>query len=98
MGSLGPGKYVVVVVLVVGSKAFDIKLVLQREPRNDKTCFPACSIFSNEAPVDVAVRELFEEIGLSMAVDDLTLLSGNHDKVLVIGADLLKLLHVLEVV
>jgi hypothetical protein len=45
-----------------GSKASEIKLVLQREPRMGKTWFPACSILPNEAPVDVAVRELFEKM------------------------------------
>ena len=35
----------------------------------------------NEAPTDVAVRELFDEIGLTYTVDDLTLLSGNHVRV-----------------
>jgi 8-oxo-dGTP pyrophosphatase MutT (NUDIX family) len=31
----------------------------------------------NDEHVDAAVRELFEEIGLTLTVDDLTLLSGN---------------------
>jgi 8-oxo-dGTP pyrophosphatase MutT (NUDIX family) len=61
MASLGHGNYFVVVLLVGGSKASGIKLVLQREPRTGKTWFPAGSILPNEAPVDAAVRELFEE-------------------------------------
>jgi hypothetical protein len=36
MASLGPGIYVVVKLPVGGSKAFDIKHVLKREPRTGK--------------------------------------------------------------
>jgi hypothetical protein len=39
MASLGPRNYVVVVVHVGGSKASDVKLVLQREPRSGKARF-----------------------------------------------------------
>jgi 8-oxo-dGTP pyrophosphatase MutT (NUDIX family) len=81
MASLGTGKYVVNVVHDGGSKASGIKLVLQREPRTDKTWFHVGSILPNEAPVDDDVRELFEETGLTLAVDDLTVLSGNHVRV-----------------
>jgi 8-oxo-dGTP pyrophosphatase MutT (NUDIX family) len=60
MASLGPGNYVVVVLLVGGSKVSDIKFILQRELRTCKTWFPAGSILRNEALVDAAVRELFQ--------------------------------------
>jgi ADP-ribose pyrophosphatase YjhB (NUDIX family) len=81
MASLGPGIYVVVVVPIGGSKASDIKLVLQREPFTRKTWFLAGLILPNEAPVDASVRELFWEVGLTLTVDDLTWLSGNHIRV-----------------
>jgi ADP-ribose pyrophosphatase YjhB (NUDIX family) len=71
----------VVVQPVGGLKPPDIKLVFQREPYGGKTWFPADSILPNEAHVDATVRELFEEFGLTLAVDDLTLLSGNHARV-----------------
>jgi hypothetical protein len=47
MASIGHGQYVVVVLYVGGSKAPDIKLVLQREPRTSKTWFLAGSILPN---------------------------------------------------
>jgi 8-oxo-dGTP pyrophosphatase MutT (NUDIX family) len=75
MASIGHGHYVVVVPYVGGSKAPDIKLVLQREPRTSKTWFPAGSILPNEEPVDVVVRELLEETCLTLTSNDLTLLS-----------------------
>jgi hypothetical protein len=37
MASVGHGHYVVVVLHVGGSKPFDVKLVLQREPRSGKS-------------------------------------------------------------
>jgi 8-oxo-dGTP pyrophosphatase MutT (NUDIX family) len=43
--------------------------------------FLAGSILPNEVPIDAAVLESFEETGLTMTVDDLTLLSGNHVRV-----------------
>jgi hypothetical protein len=58
MAYVGPGRYVVVVLHVGGSKASDIKLVLQREPRFGKTWFPAGSILPNAEHVDADVREL----------------------------------------
>jgi 8-oxo-dGTP pyrophosphatase MutT (NUDIX family) len=70
MASNGPGNYVVVVLLVEGSKASHVKLVVQREPRTGKTWFPTASILPYEEHVDAAVRELFEEIGLTLTVDD----------------------------
>jgi 8-oxo-dGTP pyrophosphatase MutT (NUDIX family) len=77
MAFVGPGTYVVVVLPVGGSQSFDIKLVLQRKPRTGKTWFRANLISPNEEHVDAAVRELFEENGLTMTVGDLTMLS-NH--------------------
>jgi 8-oxo-dGTP pyrophosphatase MutT (NUDIX family) len=77
MASLGPRNYGVVVLHVGGSKASNIKLVLPREPRTGTTWFLDGSILPNEAPVDAAVRELFEKTGLTVTIDDLTLLSGN---------------------
>jgi 8-oxo-dGTP pyrophosphatase MutT (NUDIX family) len=57
----------VVVVLHVGvSKASNIKLVLQREPRSGKTWFPAGSILPNEEHGDAAMRELLEETGFTL--------------------------------
>jgi 8-oxo-dGTP pyrophosphatase MutT (NUDIX family) len=81
MASLGHGNYVVVVLPIRGSKASDIKLVIHREPRIVKFWFPAGSILPYQAPVDVAVCELVEEIGLTLTADDLTLLSGNPVRV-----------------
>jgi ADP-ribose pyrophosphatase YjhB (NUDIX family) len=76
MACLGHGRYVVVVLQVGGSKASCIKLVLQREPRSNKTWFPACSILSNQELVDADVRELHEETRLVLITHgDLTLLS-----------------------
>jgi ADP-ribose pyrophosphatase YjhB (NUDIX family) len=76
MASLSPGNSIVIALHVGGSKALDIKLVLQQEPRSGKTWFPADTIFPNEAHVDKAVRELFEETRVTRTVDDLTRLSG----------------------
>jgi hypothetical protein len=56
MASLGLGNYVVVVLKTRGSKASDIKLVLQREPRFGKTWFFAGLILPNEAHVDDVAR------------------------------------------
>jgi 8-oxo-dGTP pyrophosphatase MutT (NUDIX family) len=75
MAFVGPGRYVVVVLHVGGTKLSDIKLVLQREPRSSKTWFPAGSVTANKEPVDVAVRELHEETGLILTPGDLMLLS-----------------------
>jgi 8-oxo-dGTP pyrophosphatase MutT (NUDIX family) len=75
MAYVGPGRYVVVVLHVIGTKLSDIKLVLQREPRFGKTWFPAGLVSTNEEHVDAAVRELHEETGLILTPDDLTLLS-----------------------
>jgi ADP-ribose pyrophosphatase YjhB (NUDIX family) len=75
MASVGPGRYVVVVLHVGGTKLFDVKLVLQREPRTGKTWFPASSVLANEEHVDAAVRELHEENGLILTSNDLMLLS-----------------------
>jgi 8-oxo-dGTP pyrophosphatase MutT (NUDIX family) len=75
MAFVGLGHYVVVVLNVGGSKASDIKLVLWQEPRTNKIWFLANSILPNEERVDVVVRELLEETGLSLTYDDLTLLS-----------------------
>jgi 8-oxo-dGTP pyrophosphatase MutT (NUDIX family) len=51
--------------------------VLHREHRIGITWIPARSILPNEDPVEAVVRELFEETGLALIVDNLTLLSGN---------------------
>jgi 8-oxo-dGTP pyrophosphatase MutT (NUDIX family) len=81
MASVGPGRYVVVVLHVGGTKLFKVKLVLQREPPTDKTLFPAGSVTANEESVDAAVRELHEETGLILTPNDLTLLSDAHVRV-----------------
>jgi 8-oxo-dGTP pyrophosphatase MutT (NUDIX family) len=75
MASVGPGRYVVVVIHVGGTKLSNVKLVLQREPRTGKTWFPTGSVTANEEPVDAAVHELHEETGLALTPEDLTLLS-----------------------
>jgi 8-oxo-dGTP pyrophosphatase MutT (NUDIX family) len=68
---------------VGGPKASNINLVLQREPRASKTWLLAGSILPHEEHVGVAVRELlFEEIGLNLTVDDLTLLDSDHVRML----------------
>jgi 8-oxo-dGTP pyrophosphatase MutT (NUDIX family) len=66
MASVGPRRYAVFVLHAGGSKLADVKLVLEREPR---------SISFDEEHVDAAVRELHEETGLILTLDDLTLLS-----------------------
>jgi 8-oxo-dGTP pyrophosphatase MutT (NUDIX family) len=73
--------YVVVVLHVKGTKASDIELVLQREPSTRKAWFHACTFLPNEEHVNAAVCELFEEIGLTLTVDDLTILSGTFVRV-----------------
>jgi 8-oxo-dGTP pyrophosphatase MutT (NUDIX family) len=75
MAFVGPGRYVVVVINVGGTKFSNVNLVLQREPRTGTTWFPAGYVAANEEPVDAAVRELHEETGLALTPDDLTLLS-----------------------
>jgi ADP-ribose pyrophosphatase YjhB (NUDIX family) len=55
--------------------------VTKRKPIYCKTLFPVGSILPNEEYVDDAVRELFESIGLTLTVDDLTLLSNNNERV-----------------
>jgi hypothetical protein len=72
---IGPGNYVVVVRHVGDFTAYNNKLVSQREPRTVKTRFASGSFLPNEEPKDV--RKLFEETCLTLAVDDLTLLSNN---------------------
>jgi 8-oxo-dGTP pyrophosphatase MutT (NUDIX family) len=81
MASVGHGNYVVVVLTVGGSKASNIKLVLQRKPRNGKIWFLAGSMLSNEEHVDATVRELLEETGLTLTRDDLIILSNNPARV-----------------
>jgi 8-oxo-dGTP pyrophosphatase MutT (NUDIX family) len=67
----------VVIVLPVGSpNASDIKLVLQREPKSNRAWFPVGAGLTNEGHVDVAVRELLEETGMTLIVDKFTMLSG----------------------
>jgi 8-oxo-dGTP pyrophosphatase MutT (NUDIX family) len=75
MASVGPGRYVVVVLHVRGTNLSDVKLVLQREPRTGITWFPAGSVTANEEPGDDDVRELYEKTGLILTPDDLTGLS-----------------------
>jgi 8-oxo-dGTP pyrophosphatase MutT (NUDIX family) len=77
----GHGNYVGVVLHVGGSKASDVKLVLQRESRSGKIWFTAGSIVPNEEPFDAAVRELFEGTSLTLIVNDLTLLRNNHVRI-----------------
>jgi 8-oxo-dGTP pyrophosphatase MutT (NUDIX family) len=69
---VGLGIYTVVALTVGGSKVLDIKLALQCEPRATKTWFTAGSILPNKEHVDADVRELREEIGLTLTSDNLT--------------------------
>jgi 8-oxo-dGTP pyrophosphatase MutT (NUDIX family) len=78
MAYVGHGNYVVIVLSVGGYKASNINLVLHREPRIGKTWFLADSILPNEEHVDVVVRELHEQTGLTLTYDDLTLLGSNN--------------------
>jgi hypothetical protein len=64
MASIGPGRYVVVVLHVGGSKLTDIKLVLQREPSTGKTLFPVDSISSNEKHVGVLFLSCMRKLAL----------------------------------
>jgi 8-oxo-dGTP pyrophosphatase MutT (NUDIX family) len=75
MASVGPGRFVVIVIHVGGTKLSNIKLVLQRKPRTGKTWFPAGSVAANKEHANVDARELHEETGLTLTPDDLTLLS-----------------------
>jgi ADP-ribose pyrophosphatase YjhB (NUDIX family) len=81
MAFVGPGRYVVVVLYVGGTKLSDLKLVLHREPRTGKAWFPGGSVTANEEHVDAPVRELREETGLTLTPDDLMLLSDAHVRV-----------------
>jgi 8-oxo-dGTP pyrophosphatase MutT (NUDIX family) len=56
-------------------KPWTLSFVLQRECRTCKTLFLVGSILPNEEPVDVVVREILEETGLTLTFDDFTLLS-----------------------
>jgi ADP-ribose pyrophosphatase YjhB (NUDIX family) len=76
MASVGPGRYVVVVINVGGTKFSDIKLVLLREPRSSKTWFPIGSVTANEKPIDGVVGELHEETRLISTPDSPYLDSG----------------------
>jgi 8-oxo-dGTP pyrophosphatase MutT (NUDIX family) len=64
-----------------GSLASDIKLVLRREPRTSKNWFLVGSILPNEEHVDATVRELLEEIALTLTPGHSTLLSNNPVRV-----------------
>jgi 8-oxo-dGTP pyrophosphatase MutT (NUDIX family) len=91
MAFLGPGNYVVVVLPVGGFKDVDNKLVLQCEPHTGKTWFHAGPIIPDKEHVDAAVRELFEEIDLTLTVDDLIIFqvplpSRKHQLVYVFSA------------
>jgi 8-oxo-dGTP pyrophosphatase MutT (NUDIX family) len=81
MASIGPGRYVVVVIHVGVTNLSNVKLMLQREPRIGKTWFPDGSVAANEEHVHAALRELHEETGLTLTPDDLTLLSDAHVRV-----------------
>jgi 8-oxo-dGTP pyrophosphatase MutT (NUDIX family) len=81
MPSVGPGRYVVVILHVGGTKFSDVKLVLQREPRTGKTLFPGGLVTAKEEFVDAAVREFYEETCLILTPDDLTLLSDAYVRV-----------------
>jgi ADP-ribose pyrophosphatase YjhB (NUDIX family) len=85
MAFVGHSRYVVVALHVGGSKASDIKLVLQREPRFGKTWFSTSSILPNEEHADDGVRELHEEMGLMRTLDDLTLFSDAPVRVAIPG-------------
>jgi hypothetical protein len=75
VGYVGRGNYVVVVLHVGGSKAFDIEHVLKREPRTGKTWFPADSILHNEEHVDVPFDNCSRKLALLLPS---TILPCNH--------------------
>jgi 8-oxo-dGTP pyrophosphatase MutT (NUDIX family) len=70
MAYVGPRGYVVVVLHVGGTKLTDVKLVLQREPSSGKAWFLVGSTSSNEEHVDAIVREMHEETGLILTLED----------------------------
>jgi hypothetical protein len=65
MAPVGPGRYVVVVLHVGGTKLSDIKLVLQREPRSSKAWFPVGSVTDNEEPVELPFVICMRKLALS---------------------------------
>jgi hypothetical protein len=81
MTFVGSSSYGVVVLPVGGSKVYGVKLVLQREPNTCKTWFITYSILPDKEHVDAAVRELFVESGLTLIVDDFTMLSNKQAQV-----------------
>jgi ADP-ribose pyrophosphatase YjhB (NUDIX family) len=76
MVSVGPDNCGVVDLSLESPHASDITLVLQREPRSGKSWCVADIVLPKEKYVDAAVRDLFEEIGLTLTVDNFTVLSG----------------------
>jgi 8-oxo-dGTP pyrophosphatase MutT (NUDIX family) len=70
------GNYLVVLLPVGSLNGTDIEFVMQREPRTGQIWFHPDTVLPSEEPVDVAVRELLEETGLTPTADDLTLLCG----------------------
>jgi hypothetical protein len=78
MASNGHASYVVVVLLTRSPNTTDIQLVLQREHRTGEARYLDGNVLLNDELADVAARELFEETGMTLTVDGLTLLHGEE--------------------
>jgi 8-oxo-dGTP pyrophosphatase MutT (NUDIX family) len=69
-------------------------MLQEREPRSGKLLLLAGIILPNEKLADAAVSELFEEAGLPMTVDDLTLFNGGAHVRLSLHGDKLSQMYV----
>jgi hypothetical protein len=76
MASIGLGYYVVFVRHVGDSKASNIYLVLEREPRFCKTWFPPSTVCLTKNMLTLPPFSNYEETGLTFTVDDLTWLKS----------------------
>jgi hypothetical protein len=70
-----------------------MEIVLQREPRFNRTRFHAGLILLNEGTADASICELIEKTLLTLTIGDLTRLRNNHVRVQ-LHAGKLKLVYV----